>query len=240
MKIAERFAAKAADNWNAPAVTIACLGDSVTQGCFGLHNEPDGGFDTFFDQRGAYHAQLAEMLSKLFPSVPVNIINAGISGSNAQHGLERLERDVISHRPDLTIVCFGLNDSGGGLERLDNYVNALDAIFTRLEEAGIETIFMTPNMMCTGVSAQLEDERYRSIALDCSRTQNNGILEAYLNAAMNLCRKRDVAVCDCYAKWKALERSGANITELLANKINHPTREMNRLFAVSLLETMFG
>ena len=33
--------------------------------------------------------------------------------------------------------------------------------------------------------------------------------------------------------------AGVNVTELLANKINHPTREFHYLFAISLLETMF-
>ena len=38
---------------------------------------------------------------------------------------------------------------------------------------------------------------------------------------------------------KKLEQNGVDTTILLANRINHPTREMNWLFAVSLLETMF-
>ena len=53
-----------------------------------------------------------------------------------------------------------------------------------------------------------------------------------------LCEKENIAVCDCYAKWKKLYDGGVDITELLANKINHPTREMNWLFAYSLVETM--
>ena len=48
----------------------------------------------------------------------------------------------------------------------------------------------------------------------------------------------NIPVCDCYAIWKKLYESGVDITELLANKINHPTREMNWLFAVSLLDVM--
>ncbi len=240
MKIAELFAAKTRDNWNAPGVTIAFLGDSVTQGCFEIYKTSPDTLETVFDKNNAYHAHLARMLAELFPSVPVNIVNAGVSGSNAQHGLERLERDVIAHRPDLAVVCFGLNDCGGGTEKLDDYIAALDGIFSRLAEENTETIFMTPNMMCTSVSCHLTDEMLRSIADGCAKLQNEGVLDAYVAAANKLCAKRRVAVCDCYAKWKALEKSGANITELLANKINHPTRSMNRLFAYSLLETMLG
>lgn len=238
LRIAEKLAAKAADNWNAPAVTIAFLGDSVTQGCFEVYLKGPDAIETVYDKNHAYHNYLAQILTMLYPGVPVNIINAGISGGSAPHGLERLERDVLSRKPDLTVVCFGLNDSGAGEEGIVRYTEALDGIFARLAEEGIETIFMTPNMMCTGVSVHLRDELPRQVAESCARTQNSGMLEKYLEAAKEVCAGRGVTVCDCYAKWKALARSGADVTELLANKINHPTREMNWMFAYSLVETM--
>ena len=172
------------------------------------------------------------------PSVPVNITNAGVSGGNALHGLNRLERDVLSHRPDLTVVCFGLNDCGGEASGLKAYVDALEQIFIRLEEAQSEIIFMTPNMMATNISCHLTDDLLRSIAEGTCKRQNEGVVEMYLNAAEELCCRRGITVCDCYAKWKTLSCCGVNVTELLANKINHPSREMNWLFAVSLVETM--
>jgi len=70
--------------------------------------------------------------------------------------------------------------------------------------------------------------------------QNGGVLDAYVEAAKDTCREYGVTICDCYAKWKQLFKSGVDITSLLSNRINHPTREMNTLFAVSLLETMFN
>ena len=85
MKIAKLFAEKAKDNWNAPGVTLAFLGDSVTQGCFEIYKTSPDSIETVFDKNSAYHAQLAQMLAVLFPSVPVNIVNAGVSGSNAVH-----------------------------------------------------------------------------------------------------------------------------------------------------------
>jgi hypothetical protein len=63
-------------------------------------------------------------------------------------------------------------------------------------------------------------------------------MDAYMEAAKAICSKMQIPVCDCYAKWKLLYENGVNITELLSNKINHPTREMNWLFAVDLVETI--
>lgn len=238
MKIVEKLARKAQDNWNEPSVTLAFLGDSVTQGCFELHKIAENHITAEFDKNSAYHRYLEEILTVLYPSVPVNIVNAGISGGNASHALERLERDVLCHKPDLTVVCFGLNDCEHRQDGLEEYVNSLEQIFIRLEEADSEIIFMTPNMMSTYVSSYLTEQKFREIADEARKRQNEGILEMYLNAAKELCERKNITVCDCYAKWKVLEKSGVDVTNLLSNKINHPTREMNWLFAVSLIETM--
>ena len=37
-----------------------------------------------------------------------------------------------------------------------------------------------------------------------------------------------------------MNANGVNTTRLLANYINHPTREMHALFAETLYETIFG
>ena len=47
-------------------------------------------------------------------------------------------------------------------------------------------------------------------------------------------------VCDAYARWKSMQENGVDITEMLANLINHPSREMHWLFAHALLETMMA
>ncbi len=240
MKILEKFKSKAQDNLNAQPVTIAFLGDSVTQGCFELYITPDGNMETVFDKEHAYHRDLDRMLSVLYPTVPVTVINAGISGDRAPHGLERLERDVLRYRPDLTVVCFCLNDCTGGLEALEDYKSALAGIFEKLRAAGSDIIFMTPNMMNTYISKEITHEPILKAARDCHYLQTTGIMDAYLAAARDLCREWDVRVCDCYARWQKLASNGVDTTRLLANRINHPVRELNWLFAVSLLETIFN
>lgn len=238
LKITEQFRQKTNDLWGAPDVTLAFLGDSVTQGCFECYRKTETSIETVFDQEHAYHAELKRLLSTLWPNVPVNILNAGISGDNAPHALSRLERDIISRRPDLCTVCFGLNDSGRGEEGLPAYESAIRRILTGLKEAEIETIFLTPNMMCTYVSCHLSDSMLRRIAEDVANTQNNGILDRYLDRARAICADLEIPVCDVYAKWKAMAAAGVDTTDLLANYINHPTRELNRLTAYALLETI--
>ena len=238
MKILNKLAAKAGDHMNHEGVTIAFLGDSVTQGCFELYKKGEHGIETVFDKKHSYEMYLFDILCSLYPNVTVNIINAGISGDTTKGGLARVERDVVRHQPDLTVVCFGLNDCSRHPEQIPGYVERLSEIFDRILAGGGELIFMTPNMMNPTLSPSLQDPDIIQAAERCMMLQNEGHLSAYLDAARALCHERGIPVCDCYAIWQKLHESGVDVTELLANKINHPTREMNRLFAVELWRTM--
>lgn len=82
---------------------------------------------------------------------------------------------------------------------------------------------------------RMNNEDYQQI--ESKRRKWN--FEKFLSAAKEIADCRRIPVCDCYQKWKALADSGVNTTNLLANYINHPTPEMNWLFAYSLAETMF-
>lgn len=239
MKIIEKMSAKARDNFNAEGVTIAFLGDSVTQGCFELYKKQDGGIDTIFDKMGSYEMGVFDIFSTLFPTVPVNIINAGISGDSAPRGLARVGRDVLRHEPDLVVVCYGLNDCGNSEDSIPKYVTALKGIFEQIIESGSELIFMTPNMMNTKISHFLTEPSFIEIAKTTAQKQNDGVFDAHIDAARKLCVEMNVTVCDCYALWKTLYESGVDTTELLSNQINHPTRKMNKMFSYELVKTMF-
>ncbi|MBQ4575018.1 MAG: GDSL family lipase [Clostridia bacterium] len=238
MNIMTLIAKKSCDLHGNPTPTIAFLGDSVTQGCFGIHPTNDESFETEYDPTAAYHRYLADMLATLYPTAPVNIINAGIGGDTTEGALARLERDVIAHKPDLTVVCFGLNDCGNGAGWVDTYAANLTKIFTALKEAGSEIIFMTPNMMCTRASSRISNEVLLRVAGELAERQNNGTLDLYVDRAKEAAVACGVRICDVYAKWKRMAACGIDTTNLLSNLVNHPTRELNRLFAYSLLECM--
>ena len=239
MKIIEKLVAKNDDVAHYEGATIAFLGDSVTQGCFEIYKKENNVVETVFDKRYSYEMGVFEILNLLFPSATVNIINAGISGDRASVGALRMERDVLRHQPDLTVVCYGLNDCNETPESVTDYTAALQQIFTKLKESGSEIIFMTPNMMNTKVSPHVTDPDFINIATRCAKLQNEGIFDAHIAAARQLCQANGIPVCDCYAICKTLAQSGVNTTELLSNHINHPTREMNKLFSMELVRTMF-
>ena len=241
MKIVGKMIARRNDPYNCPIPVIVFFGDSVTQGCFEIFETNGDDIGVVYDPVNAYHAQFSRMLAHLIPNAPVSIVNAGISGDSTEGALARIDRDVLAHNPDLTVVCFGLNDSvGDGRDGADSYADRLETIFRKLVESGSEVIYLTPNMMCTEVSSKLKHTPFMNLASEIARIQNDGVLTLYLEKGKQMARACGVRICDVYAKWLRLSEMGVDTTALLSNSINHPTREMNQLFAWSLLETIFA
>ena len=206
-------------------ITIVVFGDSVTHGAVA---EGEINYET------VYWNRLKQKINNLRAYVPVNVINAGIGGITAKASLGRIDKQVLSHNPDLVIVCFGLNDVNSPLEE---YINALGIIFDQCCKNGAEVIFMTPNMLNTSVAEDTPKVHYE-YAIKTADIQNSGKMDLYMESAIKLANKKNVKVCDCYKKWKKLSET-QDITYLLANRINHPSKEMHELFAESLFEIIF-
>lgn len=204
------------------AINIVAFGDSVTHGAL----------NGFNDYETVYWNLLKKKLNAVRDSIPVNVIDSGIGGIDARASLDRIERDVTSHHPDLVIVCFGLNDVNGTVE---NYVESLRIIFEKCRQCGADVIFMTPNMLNTYVADDVPSE-HKSYAVKTAQYQNEGKMDEFIAAAVKTANELNVTVCDCYSQWKKMYENGVDTTKLLINRINHPDREMHRLFADMLFD----
>ncbi len=235
MEIIKKIANKNSDIYGAPPVTIAFLGDSVTQGCFEVFYKLDESIETIFESDKAFSTGVKKILNYLYPSAQINIINSGLSGGTAENGNERFERDIARFNPDLVVVGFALNDCcRGGEEYIKVYENSLREIFRKTKALGAECIMLTPNMMNDRVSPHIHDERIKELA----KSFINTALDDFVDTAKKVANEEGAVICDIYSKWKTLQASGVDITEILSNKLNHPTREMNKMTAYSLVETM--
>ena len=226
MKITEKIKFEFETLCKYGAINIVIFGDSVSHGAFGKDQ---------LDYEEVYWRKLQKKIYAVRDYTPVNMINSAIGGDTATHALPRLQRDVISHHPDLCIVCFGLNDVNCPIE---DYESSLKTIFTECNNNGIEVIFMTPNMLNT-YSADDTEQKYKEYSVITAEWQNNGKMDSYMETARKVAEECGVTVCDCYAEWKKMEAEGKDITMLLDNRINHPTREMHNLFADKLFDIIF-
>ena len=69
--------------------------------------------------------------------------------------------------------------------------------------------------------------------------QNGGRMDLYMAEACRAAREEGAGVCDCYSLWKEKAARGEDTTMMLVNRINHPSREMHKLFADALYSTLF-
>ncbi len=213
---------------------IVFFGDSVTEGCFELsfHNV-EGVTDIIRDKKSVYHNILKERIEKEHPELNIEYVNAGISGNSTVDALKRIEQDVVAQNPDVAVVCFGLNDVAG--MSLEEYVSNMERIFRTLKEHGIQVIYMTPNMYNTYVHGDVLPN-HADMAAVLARVQNENRPDLYYAEAMKKAEEYGCVVVDAYGAWKKLSEYGVDITELLSNRLNHPTRAMHRLFSDLLYE----
>ena len=128
-------------NLNAPGDLIVFFGDSITQG-YGVRPEE------------SFPALVARDLGL------VTFVNAGVSGDTTAAGLARLGRDVLPHRPRLTLVEFGGNDF---LRRvpLEETLQNLDGIVKTLITEATMVVILEVN---TGLMGDPYLQGYREVA----------------------------------------------------------------------------
>lgn len=113
--------------------TIAFLGDSITQQG---HTFPAG------------YVNLV-MLGLKVNGINANMVKAGISGHKSNNMLARLERDVISKKPQIMTLSCGVNDVWHGARgvKLEDYKKNIREIVEKAQAAGIRVYIMTSTMI---------------------------------------------------------------------------------------------
>ncbi len=210
---------------------IVFFGDSITEGCFELFDDHCGGYKGVTDAQSGYVHLLSQRLSKRFPHKNIEVLNAGIGGNTSSDGLARVKRDVIDKKPDIAVVCFGLNDILNTAPEV--YKSNIDGILCALRKNGIKSVFMTPNMVNTYVHNRCLSV-LNGMAKNCAECQNNGTVDMLMNIAVECAKRNGAEICDVYSVWKQLQDYGIDTTGLLSNYINHPIRPMHKLFADEL------
>ncbi len=115
-------------------VTLAALGDSLTQGWM---------------VRKGYADFLVDNLQGAYPSSEITLINRGIPGDTADGGLRRLRNHVIDLNPDCILIQFALNDAFLGYTP-DEYRRNIEEIVDDIEantESEIVIVTSVPVML---------------------------------------------------------------------------------------------
>lgn len=143
--------------------TVVALGDSIVEG----YGQPRG-----------WPEMLQEELARRFPGT--RIINAGVSGDNASDGLERMERDVLRHRPELVLVSFGLNDMKNAVP-IQKFVESLSALVEGISTSGAQVVLLTTTRLQRGtqVLARANPEPYNDAIRELAAKKGTVLLDVW-------------------------------------------------------------
>ena len=104
-------------------LTVVAFGDSITAG--------GGGW-----------------VSSLFSQIGTDVINAGVGGNITAQALQRINKDVCAHNPDIVIINFGMNDqafsesSNNNLTPIDKYEENYRKIIETIQATGSKVILV--------------------------------------------------------------------------------------------------
>lgn len=189
-------------------VRVVCFGDSVT----GVYYHTGG--------RRAYTDMLALALERLYPAAQVEAFNAGISGHTTVDGLKRLEADVLSHKPHLVTVMFGLND----MTRvpLEEFEANLSTIIGRCRDIGAEVLLCTPN--------SVTDTPERPIVT----------LVEYTAGIHRVSEREQAPVADCYAAFEVVRAKDPFAWKMMMSDEIHPNMTGHKHIAETIAAAVSG
>lgn len=189
-------------------VRIVCIGDSIT----GVYYHSGG--------RRAYPEMLQLALQQLHPQAQLSVYNAGISGDTTTGGLKRLERDVLSHKPHLVTIMFGMNDLVG--TPVDTFKKNLREMISRCRTSDAEVVLCTQNSIVE--TPQRPPAR----------------LAEFTQAIRDVAKEETLVVADCYAAFEVVHASDASEWNLLLSDTIHPNMAGHKLFAETLAHAITG
>jgi lysophospholipase L1-like esterase len=195
--------------------TIIFFGDSITE--LGMH--PNG-----------YVTLIKKRLLKERPSDV--IIGAGIGGNKVTDLLERVERDVILHKPHITVIYIGINDVWHsvtpGLHGTPKsmYESGLKDLIAKIRSAGSRVILCTPSVI---------GEKWDG------SNQLDPQLEEYSEISRRVAQETGSGLCDlrkAFIEYLQAHNPDNNESGILTADSVHMNDEGNRLIAREMVKAL--
>jgi len=152
------------------------------------------------------------------------MLNSGRGGNTTADLLARMERDCLSHRPDLVIITIGGNDSfaGRGISR-DEYRQNLETLLGRLLSIGADPVLQT----------------YYAFDLTELPPENGSAFLANMEIVRETARAHGCPLVDHLGRWEPLRQRCPNVYRRLLVDACHLNPTGNLLMGLDLVR-FFG
>ncbi|TSE04716.1 SGNH/GDSL hydrolase family protein [Aquimarina algiphila] len=206
---------------------VALIGDSITHG-------------------GSFHTFLQIFNATQFPNQKVSYFNGGVAGDNTPGTIDRLEKDILIHKPNHAIIMLGMNDVGRWLypgskkvdaetlkkreDILKAYTKNMQKLSALLVERGVQLIFTTPSI-------------YDQTA-DIERKNNFGINDGLIDfgkAVRSIAEKYDAPIVDFNTSMLAVNKkiqAKDKTATIVGHDRIHPGDEGHLVMAYEIIKTV--
>lgn len=209
----------------ADPATIVAFGDSTTAPRGPLHVYPE-----------LLEGDLQEA------GISARVINAGVPGNTTALARQRFQKDVLAHKPSITILSFGTNDAAIDVWKaqtkprvpLEEYEANLRHFIGELRKIGSRVVLFTPNPLAW--TPELKEMYGKPPYATETDAGFNFMLERYADAMRAVAAAENVHVVDVRKELAELgDRVGMDLFLLDGM---HPNDVAHRLIADRLLECL--
>jgi lysophospholipase L1-like esterase len=137
-------------DWQAkPFRRMVVMGESTVAGGGWLQSDSERWADVLVDQINQCQVPRVDYLNKGIGANAISPRSPGYEASAKPSALERYSDDVIAHKPDLFLLCYGLNDMRAGMP-LGDFIEDMRTIIVDVREACDPLIVLTTIYYMTG------------------------------------------------------------------------------------------
>ena len=183
-------------------VNIVCHGHSVPAGYFAT---------PYVNTFSAYPHLLHCMVKERFPFAVTNVIVTAIGGENSEQGKKRFREDVLTHKPDILTIDYGLNDRAIGLE---SAYHAWECMINDTLTEEIKVVLCTPTW----------DNSYYK------KNEHWEQLVKHTEQIRSLADKYNVGLADSFETYNRNILIESDLSKYLSHT-NHPTKAGHQLVA---------
>ncbi len=226
------------------SVNIACLGDSISNGsnASGFFTKKlNPAMPTYFGLVGDYikakygynKVYLYEeptyyVADKENEPTRIKMTNFSVGGKDSYWGVTQAEA-VAAVNPDLVILGFGMND-GSAYTSENEYYNNMQSIINMIKKSNPDCEFVV-------LGTTLPNEK---ICWNVGSPSIYGNQEKYLPKLQTLAEEEpNVALADITTLHKEY-LAVKNYRDMTGNNVNHPNDFLMRLYAQTIVKTIFG
>ncbi len=183
-------------------VNIVCHGHSVPAGYFAT---------PYVNTFSAYPHLLHCMVKERFPFAVTNVIVTAIGGENSEQGKKRFREEVLTHKPDILTIDYGLNDRAIGLE---SAYHAWECMINDALTDEIKVVLCTPTW----------DNSYYK------KNEHWEQLVKHTEQIRSLADKYNVGLADSFEAYNRNILIESDLSKYLSHT-NHPTKAGHQLVA---------